>query len=159
MHGTVEAALDAGGFDAVSQLGGESGVDVIVVPGSKSVGSSSRCSRNDTWKESKIRFDSRSHKQYAFEWGEYPMRMHGRERVYVFGTAVGISAKVRQPISHRWDREGFCSNHSSNGVRPCNEEDGVRFVRYAEVAQNSSHSVVGAEQEIIIARALSRIVR
>jgi len=73
--GTVE-----GGVEAVSQLGGESGVKVIVVPGSKEAGTSSRCSINETWNESKTRPDLRSHSRYAFEWGEYPMKTHGRDR-------------------------------------------------------------------------------
>ena len=42
----------------MSQLGRKLGVNVIIVPGSKSVGSLSRCSRKDMWKESKIQFDT-----------------------------------------------------------------------------------------------------
>src|SRR6266705_3490229 len=42
------------GNGAVSQLGGASGGNVTVVPGSKSAGCSSKCSTNVTWKELKI---------------------------------------------------------------------------------------------------------
>jgi len=48
-------ALGAGAVGAVSQLGGESGVSVIVISGNRSVGTSSRCSINKTWNESKTR--------------------------------------------------------------------------------------------------------
>jgi len=129
VQGVGEGTLGAVGVDAVSQLGGESGDRVSVMPGKRSVGSSSGCSRNDTWNESKMRPDSRSQSRYAFEWGEYPIRTQGRNRAYVFGIDVGMKAKARQPISCRWDREGLRLYHSSKGVRPCREDDGVRFVR------------------------------
>ena len=70
-----------GGVEATSQLSGESGVSVIVVLGDKSAGILSRCSMKETWKESKIHPKSRSQSQYAFECGEYLIRVHGQDRV------------------------------------------------------------------------------
>jgi len=53
-------ALGAGAVDAVSQLGGESGVSVIIVSRDRSVGTSSRCLINETWNELKIHPEVRS---------------------------------------------------------------------------------------------------
>ena len=60
----VQRSIAGGGGGRVavdSQLGGESGFKEIVVPGRRSVGCSSRCSMNVTWKESKIRPETLSH--------------------------------------------------------------------------------------------------
>ena len=47
----------------MSQLGGMSDASAIVVPGSRSDGVSSRCSRNETWNELKMRPEAGSQSQ------------------------------------------------------------------------------------------------
>ena len=68
-------------MEAVSQLGSKSSVRVIIVPGSKSAGTLSRCSINETWNELKTCPEVRSHSWYAFKWGEYLMKTHGWDHV------------------------------------------------------------------------------
>ena len=81
MHGLWVGGLGIGGVEATSQLGGESGVSMIVIPGDRSVGISSRCSMKEMWKELKILPESQSQSQYAFKCGEYLIRVHGQDRV------------------------------------------------------------------------------
>jgi len=55
------------GLEAVSQLGSESGTSLIVVPGSRSDGASSRCSRNKTWNKLNMHPEVGSQRRYALE--------------------------------------------------------------------------------------------
>ena len=85
--------------------------------------------------------------------------MHGTDLWNSLGLLVWIKAKALHPISLRWERDGFSPNQSSYGVLPLMEEEAVKFVRYADVAENSSQRSVGALHVSRIARAFPRIVR
>ena len=65
--------------------------------------------------------------------------MHGTDRWNSFGLLVWIKANTLHPISLRWDTDGFSPNQSSYGVLPLMDEEAVKLVRYADVAENSCH--------------------
>jgi len=70
-----------------------------------------------------------------------------------------MRANALHLILQRWDREGLWPNQSLYGIFPFSDDEAVKLVRYADVAQNLSQSMAGALHESRIVRALLRMVQ